>query len=187
MELALAVADLVVCRSGAGTVCELAALGIPAVYVPLPIGNGEQRLNAAAVVAAGGGLLVDDADLDPAWVRAHLPVLLVGDAAAETRERMGGPRPRVGVRDAAARVGPAGRGGAAVTPTVLRPADLGRVHLVGVGGAGMSASPPCSPPAAWPSAGPTPPTAPRCRRCGTPASRCTSATTPRSSTTSTPW
>ena len=54
MERALAVADLVVGRAGAGTVCELAALGIPAVYVPLPIGNGEQRLNAALVVAAGG-------------------------------------------------------------------------------------------------------------------------------------
>ena len=43
--------------------CELTAVGLPAVYVPLPIGNGEQRLNAAAVVEAGGGLLVDDADL----------------------------------------------------------------------------------------------------------------------------
>ena len=69
MHLALAVADVVVGRSGAGTVCELAALGIPAVYVPLPVGNGEQRLNAAAVVAAGGGLLVDDDDLDAAWLR----------------------------------------------------------------------------------------------------------------------
>ena len=104
MQLALAVADVVVGRSGAGTVCEQAALGIPAVYVPLPIGNGEQRLNAAAVVAAGGGILVDDADLDPAWIRAHLPVLLVGDAAAETRERMGRAAASVGIRDAAARV-----------------------------------------------------------------------------------
>ena len=104
MQLALAVADVVVGRSGAGTVCEQAALGIPAVYVPLPIGNGEQRLNAAAVVAAGGGLLVDDADLDPAWIRTHLRVLLVGDGAAETRERMGRAAAGVGVRDAAARV-----------------------------------------------------------------------------------
>ncbi|WP_456825226.1 undecaprenyldiphospho-muramoylpentapeptide beta-N-acetylglucosaminyltransferase [Cellulomonas sp. P5_E12] len=104
MHLALAVADVVVGRSGAGTVCEQAALGIPAVYAPLPIGNGEQRLNAAAVVAAGGGLLVDDADLDPAWIRAHLPVLLVGDSAAETRQRMSAAAASVGVRDAAARV-----------------------------------------------------------------------------------
>ena len=42
--------------------------GLPAVYVPLPIGNGEQRLNAEGVVRAGGGLLVADAELTPAWV-----------------------------------------------------------------------------------------------------------------------
>ncbi|MGW2095259.1 undecaprenyldiphospho-muramoylpentapeptide beta-N-acetylglucosaminyltransferase [Promicromonospora sukumoe] len=83
MELAYAVADLVVCRSGAGSVAELAALGIPAVYVPLPIGNGEQRLNAAPLVSAGGGLLVDDADVTPAWVAAEVPSLLAD------RERLG--------------------------------------------------------------------------------------------------
>jgi len=68
MDLAYAAADLVVARSGANTVCELTAVGLPALYVPLPVGNGEQRLNAAAVVAAGGGLLVDDAAVTPAWV-----------------------------------------------------------------------------------------------------------------------
>ncbi len=55
-------------RSGANTVCELTAVGLPAVYVPLPVGNGEQRLNAAAVVAAGGGMLVDDDAVTSAWV-----------------------------------------------------------------------------------------------------------------------
>jgi undecaprenyldiphospho-muramoylpentapeptide beta-N-acetylglucosaminyltransferase len=104
MEHALAVADLVVGRSGAGTVCELAALGIPAVYVPLPVGNGEQRLNAADVVGAGGGLLVDDRDLDAAWVRSHVRPLLVGDAAAQVRARMAEAAASVGVVDAAARV-----------------------------------------------------------------------------------
>ena len=62
MDLALAVADAAVSRAGAATVSELAALGIPAVYVPYPVGNGEQRFNAADVVGAGGGILVDDAD-----------------------------------------------------------------------------------------------------------------------------
>lgn len=104
MHLALAAADVVLGRSGAGTVCELAALGIPAVYVPLPVGNGEQRLNAADVVAAGGGLLVDDAELDAAWIRTHLPVLLVGPEAPETRARMGAAAASVGVADAAGRV-----------------------------------------------------------------------------------
>jgi UDP-N-acetylglucosamine--N-acetylmuramyl-(pentapeptide) pyrophosphoryl-undecaprenol N-acetylglucosamine transferase len=75
MDLAYAAADLVVCRAGANTVTEVAAVGLPAVFVPLPIGNGEQALNARPVVDAGGGLLVDDADLTPAWVSATVPAL----------------------------------------------------------------------------------------------------------------
>jgi UDP-N-acetylglucosamine--N-acetylmuramyl-(pentapeptide) pyrophosphoryl-undecaprenol N-acetylglucosamine transferase len=79
MDLAYAAADLMVCRCGSNTVTEVSSLGIPAVYVPLPIGNGEQALNARAVVGAGGGLLVDDADLTPAWVAAHVPALVGRD------------------------------------------------------------------------------------------------------------
>lgn len=65
MQGAYAVADLIVCRSGAMTVAEVTASGIPAIYVPLPHGNGEQALNASAVIAAGAARLVDDADLTP--------------------------------------------------------------------------------------------------------------------------
>lgn len=101
MQHALAVADLVVCRAGAGTVSELAALGIPAVYVPLPVGNGEQRLNAAPVVDAGGGVLVPDAQLDPAWVRAHVVPLLADRARLAA---MAQAARSVGTTDAAARV-----------------------------------------------------------------------------------
>ncbi|MGZ8751071.1 MAG: UDP-N-acetylglucosamine--N-acetylmuramyl-(pentapeptide) pyrophosphoryl-undecaprenol N-acetylglucosamine transferase, partial [Pseudonocardia sp.] len=83
MDLAYAAADLAVCRAGAMTCAELAAVGLPAVYVPLPHGNGEQRLNALPVVQAGGGLLVDDAELTPAWVGEHVPPLLAdGEALA---------------------------------------------------------------------------------------------------------
>jgi UDP-N-acetylglucosamine--N-acetylmuramyl-(pentapeptide) pyrophosphoryl-undecaprenol N-acetylglucosamine transferase len=76
MDLAYAAADAMVCRCGSNTVTEVAALGIPAVFVPLPHGNGEQAFNARAVVEAGGGLLVDDAALTPEWVEEHLPPLL---------------------------------------------------------------------------------------------------------------
>src|SRR5699024_5977249 len=55
MDLAYAAADLAVCRAGAMTVAEVSAVGLPAVYVPLPHGNGEQALNARPVVDAGGG------------------------------------------------------------------------------------------------------------------------------------
>lgn len=101
MQLALAVADLVVARSGAGTVSELAALGIPAVYVPLPIGNGEQRLNARPVVDAGGGLLVADADLTPDRVRDEVLPLLTDPTRLSA---MAEAAASVGVVDAAARV-----------------------------------------------------------------------------------
>jgi UDP-N-acetylglucosamine--N-acetylmuramyl-(pentapeptide) pyrophosphoryl-undecaprenol N-acetylglucosamine transferase len=84
MDLAYAAADLVVARAGANTVCELTAVGLPAVYVPLPIGNGEQRLNAADVVAAGGGLLVDDAALTPAWIDTTLLPLVANRDRLET-------------------------------------------------------------------------------------------------------
>lgn len=76
MDLAYAAADLVVTRSGAGMVSETSAIGLPAVFVPLPIGNGEQRLNAEEVVAAGGALLVDNAELTAAWVSEHIPDLV---------------------------------------------------------------------------------------------------------------
>lgn len=95
MDLAYALADLAVCRAGAGTVCELAAVGVPACYVPLPIGNGEQRLNAAEVVAAGGGLIVEDDQVTEEWVRRtvvplvtdHERVAAMARAAAEHGHR----------------------------------------------------------------------------------------------------
>ncbi len=77
MDLAYAAADLVLCRSGASSVTEAAAVGLPAIFVPLPIGNGEQALNARPVVEAGGGLLVDDGALTPEWVSATVPALAV--------------------------------------------------------------------------------------------------------------
>lgn len=80
MDLAYAAADLVVCRAGANTVTEIASVGLPAVFVPLPIGNGEQEHNARPVVDAGGGLMVQDGAFTPDWVRAMVPVLL-NDAA----------------------------------------------------------------------------------------------------------
>jgi UDP-N-acetylglucosamine--N-acetylmuramyl-(pentapeptide) pyrophosphoryl-undecaprenol N-acetylglucosamine transferase len=78
MHLAYAAADAVLCRAGAMTVAEVSAVGLPAVYVPLPHGNGEQALNAEPVVAAGGGVLVADAELTGERVLAEL-VPLLGD------------------------------------------------------------------------------------------------------------
>jgi len=82
MDLAYACADLVVCRAGASSVTEVASVGLPAVFVPLPIGNGEQELNARPVVDAGGGLLVADSAFSAEWVAKSVPEL-IGD-----RERL---------------------------------------------------------------------------------------------------
>jgi UDP-N-acetylglucosamine--N-acetylmuramyl-(pentapeptide) pyrophosphoryl-undecaprenol N-acetylglucosamine transferase len=76
MELAYSVADATLGRAGANSVTEAAVLGLPAVFVPLPHGNGEQRQNAAAIVAAGGALLVEDPDLTAQWVGDTIPPLL---------------------------------------------------------------------------------------------------------------
>jgi UDP-N-acetylglucosamine--N-acetylmuramyl-(pentapeptide) pyrophosphoryl-undecaprenol N-acetylglucosamine transferase len=101
MDLAYAAADLAICRSGAMTVAEVSAVGLPAVYVPLPIGNGEQRLNALPVVNAGGGLLITDAELTPDFV-ADVVGSLVTDA--QRLSAMTAAAARVGHRDAAERV-----------------------------------------------------------------------------------
>jgi UDP-N-acetylglucosamine--N-acetylmuramyl-(pentapeptide) pyrophosphoryl-undecaprenol N-acetylglucosamine transferase len=76
MDLAYAAADAVLCRAGSNTVTEVSGVGLPAVFVPLPIGNGEQALNARPVVDAGGALLVADAALTPEWVATAGAALL---------------------------------------------------------------------------------------------------------------
>jgi UDP-N-acetylglucosamine--N-acetylmuramyl-(pentapeptide) pyrophosphoryl-undecaprenol N-acetylglucosamine transferase len=69
------------------TCAELTAVGLPAAYVPLPIGNGEQRLNALPIVQHGGGMLVADEDLTAEWVRdVLLPVLINIDQVADMSE-----------------------------------------------------------------------------------------------------
>jgi len=80
MDLAFAAADVAVSRAGAATLSELTALGVPAVYIPYPVGNGEQRFNAESVLTAGGGVLVEDASFTPEWVSRELLPLLADDA-----------------------------------------------------------------------------------------------------------
>jgi undecaprenyldiphospho-muramoylpentapeptide beta-N-acetylglucosaminyltransferase len=79
MELALAAADLAVCRSGGTTVAELAVIGVPSVLVPLPIATRDhQRANAGPLVRAGAAVMVDDAELDAARLVAEVDRILDG-------------------------------------------------------------------------------------------------------------
>ncbi len=67
MAAALQAADLVLCRSGASTLSELAALGKPGLLVPLPpaIGKSPQEANAAMFARRRAGLVIKNAELEP--------------------------------------------------------------------------------------------------------------------------
>ncbi|NLU77504.1 undecaprenyldiphospho-muramoylpentapeptide beta-N-acetylglucosaminyltransferase [Micromonospora sp. HNM0581] len=97
MDAGYAAADLMLGRGGAMTCAEVAAIGLPTVYVPYPHSNQEQKRNASPVVEAGGGLLVDDAEMTPDWLeRTVIPLIrdpqrlqAMGTAAAAYGRRDG--------------------------------------------------------------------------------------------------
>ncbi|HKY94240.1 MAG TPA: undecaprenyldiphospho-muramoylpentapeptide beta-N-acetylglucosaminyltransferase [Kiloniellales bacterium] len=89
MPQRLAQATLLLCRSGASTVAEIAAAGRPALLVPYPFAaDDHQRANAEALCAAGGGWVMHQSELDVARLSAELerlfsqPALLVRAAGA---------------------------------------------------------------------------------------------------------
>lgn len=91
MDLALAAATAVISRAGAATVSEIQLLGLPAVFVPYPVGNGEQEKNAWDSLQAGSAVLVSDSDFTPEYVRATVLPLLGDDAALKRmRQRAAG-------------------------------------------------------------------------------------------------
>jgi UDP-N-acetylglucosamine--N-acetylmuramyl-(pentapeptide) pyrophosphoryl-undecaprenol N-acetylglucosamine transferase len=101
MDLAYAVSDVVIARSGAATVSELAGLGIPAIFVPYPVGNGEQARNAEELIAAGGALVCRDADFTPQFISDTVIPLL---ADASRRRSMSAAAQSLGIRDGAHRL-----------------------------------------------------------------------------------
>ena len=86
MDLAFAAASAVISRAGAATVSEIQILGLPAIFVPYPVGNGEQEKNAADSLAAGAAVLVLDRDFTPERVR-EVAVPLLSDEKALERMR----------------------------------------------------------------------------------------------------
>lgn len=102
MELVLAAADVAVCRAGATSVAELAAVGLAAVLVPLPGAPGDhQTANARALSDAGAAVLVPDGELDGARFVAEVDALLAGP---DRLERMAAAAAAAGRRDAGERV-----------------------------------------------------------------------------------
>jgi UDP-N-acetylglucosamine:LPS N-acetylglucosamine transferase len=101
MERLLAAADVAVCRSGGTTVAELAVVGVPAVFVPLPIApRDHQTANAAALVAAGAAVVVPDAECDVDRLEAELGRML----QPEQLSAMTAAAASLGLPDAADRV-----------------------------------------------------------------------------------
>jgi UDP-N-acetylglucosamine--N-acetylmuramyl-(pentapeptide) pyrophosphoryl-undecaprenol N-acetylglucosamine transferase len=69
-------ADLIIARSGAVTCSEVNALGKYALFIPLPIGNGEQKVNARLVTEQSRGEIIDQSEFTPQWIEKHLDRLL---------------------------------------------------------------------------------------------------------------
>lgn len=77
MPAAFARADLVVCRSGASTVAEIAAAGKPAVFVPFPrAADDHQRRNAEALAKHGAAVVVEESKLEGVWLAETIAALL---------------------------------------------------------------------------------------------------------------
>ena len=99
MELAYAVADVAICRAGAATVMEVAAVGLPSVLVPYPYARGNhQEFNARALERAGGARVVLDADATKERLAAMVETLLADDLELA---RMGDAARRFGKPEAA--------------------------------------------------------------------------------------
>jgi UDP-N-acetylglucosamine--N-acetylmuramyl-(pentapeptide) pyrophosphoryl-undecaprenol N-acetylglucosamine transferase len=101
MDQAIAASSFAVSRAGSSTVSEFAAVGLPAAYVPYPVGNGEQKLNVAEIIEAEGGLLVLDKDFTPDYVASTLVPLISNSRALAD---MASKAKRIGVEDGTARL-----------------------------------------------------------------------------------
>ena len=69
-------ADLIIARSGAVTCSEVNALGRYAVFIPLAIGNGEQKVNARLVVEQSRGEIVEQSEFNAEWISKNIDRLL---------------------------------------------------------------------------------------------------------------
>ncbi|NIM07050.1 MAG: undecaprenyldiphospho-muramoylpentapeptide beta-N-acetylglucosaminyltransferase [Armatimonadetes bacterium] len=84
LPLALAAADLAICRGGGTTIAELSARGLPAIIVPWPgAANNEQYFNSKPLAQAGGAILMREDELTPGRLAAALKDLLRNPARLE--------------------------------------------------------------------------------------------------------
>lgn len=101
MSAAIAASDFAISRAGAATVSEFTACSLPALYVPYPVGNGEQRFNVEQVVSAGGGMVVEDSQLSARLISERLIPIMSHRATLEQMSRAAG---SVAILDATAQL-----------------------------------------------------------------------------------
>lgn len=101
MDLAISAADFAISRAGAATVSELTAIGVPALYLPYSVGNGEQALNLKTVVGVGGGIAQSDGAFDRDYVARELVPLL---SSSKRLKEMAKAAKSIGVLDGTAKL-----------------------------------------------------------------------------------
>jgi len=101
MDLAISAADFAVSRAGATTVAELTAIGVPALYLPYAVGNGEQAHNLKSVIQVGGGITCSDAHFSRDYVARDLVPLL---SSSKKLKEMAAAAKSVGILDGTARL-----------------------------------------------------------------------------------
>lgn len=89
MEEVLNIADLAICRSGAMTVTEILAVGIPAIFVPLPSENSnKQSLNAEIFVENNMGIIIDNDKVTGELLYNNLKEIILKDKLKIMKENM---------------------------------------------------------------------------------------------------
>jgi UDP-N-acetylglucosamine--N-acetylmuramyl-(pentapeptide) pyrophosphoryl-undecaprenol N-acetylglucosamine transferase len=105
MDLLYGAADVVVSRSGALTVAELAAVGLPSVLVPLPRApRDHQTANSRALVGAGAAVLLADSDCTPSGLAGALGSLLTDESGRQAMGRAAAGVGRPGAAESVARL-----------------------------------------------------------------------------------
>ena len=88
MDLAYSAADFSMNRAGAMTVAEIAAVGMPCAFIPLPIGNGEQEQNARSLITMGAALVCSNSDFDAQWIMSNVAPLIRSRAQLDSMSEL---------------------------------------------------------------------------------------------------
>lgn len=89
MEEVLNISELAICRSGAMTVTEILAVGIPAIFVPLPSENSnKQSLNAEIFVENNMGIIIDNSEVSGEVLYNNLKEIIFENNIKTMKENM---------------------------------------------------------------------------------------------------